>query len=321
VKILYVANRGLGDIVFSLPLFHSLRAAYPGSTIQVPLRKNSGPARMLELVNGVERSPIDAAPDKELSALRRKALAGSTGWQEVRMWDKRLYEEAFAGQHYDLVIIGKRFTISTVNSPKQISMMDLTKDDSHNVDALLGLAKLLNIEQKYDFSVNVVPSSPCLLDTSPILVEKPYVLLNLGASIPEKYWTAKGFSEVGEWCNTQGYAAVLLGSGDERALADRIVIPHMRDLVPQHGINLGLESFVNLARGAAAIVSGDTGLLHLADAVGALGIGLYGPTSPEQYAPYHNKKGVVSTYHTDRRMESISASAVIEILEMQLPAA
>jgi heptosyltransferase I len=41
-----------------------------------------------------------------------------------------------------------------------------------------------------------------------------------------------------------------------------------------------------LARGARLMVSGDTGPLHLAAAVGAPIVGLYGPTSPVRNGPW-----------------------------------
>jgi ADP-heptose:LPS heptosyltransferase len=283
------------------------------------MRDTSAQKQIIRFLKDVEQSPIDIGRDKELSMLKRQALAGKGGREEVRYGDKMLYEEAFHGQKYDLVLVGKWFSITTVQTPLHFSRRDVPKNGAHTVDQLLEFATLLDIEKKYDFSLEVPSIAPQLSDGTLIQIEQPYVLFNLGASIPEKYWTAKGFSEVGEWCNARGYSVALLGTGEERALADRIVIPRSLDLVPEEGINLGLDSFVNLARGASAIVSGDTGLLHLADASGALGIGLYGPTSPKEYAPYHNREGVVSTYHADRQMESIPASSVIALLEKQLP--
>jgi ADP-heptose:LPS heptosyltransferase len=51
---------------------------------------------------------------------------------------------------------------------------------------------------------------------------------------------------------------------------------------------------VALARGAAVMVSGDTGPTHLAAAVGTPIVGIYGPTRPERNGPWLPEDETVS---------------------------
>ena len=54
-KILYTSPRGIGDVMFSLPLLHSLRKAYPEATIYLPIPRDKVDA--LGLVGFVQRTP------------------------------------------------------------------------------------------------------------------------------------------------------------------------------------------------------------------------------------------------------------------------
>ena len=47
-------------------------------------------------------------------------------------------------------------------------------------------------------------------------------------------------------------------------------------------------------RGAALVIAGDTGPLHIAAAVGAPIVGLYGPTWPERNGPWDPADEVIS---------------------------
>ena len=55
-----------------------------------------------------------------------------------------------------------------------------------------------------------------------------------------------------------------------------------------------IADVVALARGAAVMVSGDTGPTHLAAAVGTPIVGIYGPTRPERNGPWQREDETVS---------------------------
>ena len=70
---------------------------------------------------------------------------------------------------------------------------------------------------------------------------------------------------------------------------------------------LDVPGLARLAAGARLFVAGDTGPLHLADALGARTVALFGPTDPERNGPYRYRNGVV------RDMRSVSDDTVLEI--------
>jgi ADP-heptose:LPS heptosyltransferase len=55
-----------------------------------------------------------------------------------------------------------------------------------------------------------------------------------------------------------------------------------------------IADVVALARGAAVMISGDTGPTHIAAAVGTPLVGIYGPTRPERNGPWRPGDVVVS---------------------------
>ena len=95
-----------------------------------------------------------------------------------------------------------------------------------------------------------------------------------GCSAPTKRWPAERFVELGRcW---DGPVVVLGGPGEEQLVHDvaRAVGPDALDVCER-----GFTRTMDTLRTCAAVVAGDTGLLHLAAAQGVRSIGLFGPTT------------------------------------------
>jgi ADP-heptose:LPS heptosyltransferase len=86
--------------------------------------------------------------------------------------------------------------------------------------------------------------------------------------------------------------SVALWGNGERQLADDVAA-HAEGaaiVAPQASI----ADVVALARGAAVMVSGDTGPAHIAAAVGTPIVGIFGPTRPSRNGPWSAKDVTVS---------------------------
>jgi heptosyltransferase-2 len=113
------------------------------------------------------------------------------------------------------------------------------------------------------------------------LAAQPAVALAPGAVGPAKRWTIDGYAALTRRLLADGLAVWVLGGPGEKAAAQAIVgDTQARDLT---GTDLR-EAILALAAATAA-VSNDSGLLHVAAAVGTPTVGIFGPTSPWHWAP------------------------------------
>jgi heptosyltransferase-1 len=73
-----------------------------------------------------------------------------------------------------------------------------------------------------------------------------------------------------------------------------------------------LRELAFILQHAQVVVGGDTGPLHLADALGTRVVGLYGPTDPGRNGPYGQ---LHRTIRHSKTMESITAAEVIRKID------
>jgi ADP-heptose:LPS heptosyltransferase len=78
---------------------------------------------------------------------------------------------------------------------------------------------------------------------------------------------------------------LVTGSLAERSLAAALVEGAGIDVSANLAGKTDLRQLTALVRGAGLVVSGDTGIAHLATAVGAPSVVLFGPTAPGHWGP------------------------------------
>jgi lipopolysaccharide heptosyltransferase I len=112
------------------------------------------------------------------------------------------------------------------------------------------------------------------------------VLLNPGAGWPSKLWPEERFARLArQLLERHRLPSIVVWGGDrERAAAERIVAGAGGAAIMAPPTSL--QDLGCLARLARLVVSGDTGPLHLAAAVGASCVGLFGPVPAERNGPY-----------------------------------
>ena len=119
-----------------------------------------------------------------------------------------------------------------------------------------------------------------------------YFVLNPGGGWQSKCWPPERYGELSRKVSERfGWRGVVsIGPGEEH-LAQR-VIAAAGDLPPVL-ISLGLGPLMPLLKRAKFVVSADTGPLHLASALRAPIVGLFGPTDPSRNGPYSSEDIVV----------------------------
>jgi heptosyltransferase-2 len=110
---------------------------------------------------------------------------------------------------------------------------------------------------------------------------KPVIALAPGAVGPSKRWPAGAYANLARRLTAEGFGVWVVGGPEEKSLAAEIVgNTPARDLT-----GTDLRTAILALAGAAAAVSNDSGLLHVAAALGTPAIGIFGPTSPWHWAP------------------------------------
>jgi heptosyltransferase-2 len=113
---------------------------------------------------------------------------------------------------------------------------------------------------------------------------KPLVVFNPGTTHAVKCWPTDRYAALGDrLVDMFGCGIVVVGSREERPLADDIRSGMRHPVHDLCGCSLG-ELGALLER-AEFLVTGDTGPMHIASAVGTRALALYGPISPQRSGP------------------------------------
>lgn len=113
----------------------------------------------------------------------------------------------------------------------------------------------------------------------------PRVVIHAGAKDAARRWPVERWSKVARSLAGRGYDVVCTGSENELAIASGVAL--MAGL-PRTAVIAGETDVLGLAgvlAGARLVLSGDTGVAHLAAALDRPSVTIYGPTSPSVWGP------------------------------------
>jgi heptosyltransferase-2 len=125
-----------------------------------------------------------------------------------------------------------------------------------------------------------------LCDARPVIAFAP------GAVGPSKRWPAAHFAQLAKLLIAEGNSIWIVGSQQEREIAASIQKDgiDIRDLTGPD-----LRNAILALAAARAVVSNDSGLLHVAAALGTPSVGIFGPTSPWHWAPLNPISAIIET--------------------------
>jgi len=149
-------------------------------------------------------------------------------------------------------------------------------------------------------------------------------IIHPGAAAPSRRWPVDRWSAVARHERNRGHRIVITGAASERALA--LDLAAAAD-VPSSDVLAGRTSvmeLVGVVGAAARLVSGDTGVAHVATAVGTPSVVLFGPTPPSQWGPpadgphialWHGGHGDPLGDALDPGLATITVDEVVDALE------
>jgi len=135
-----------------------------------------------------------------------------------------------------------------------------------------------------------IPADPGRLELAPPGREPPAeaggaTVVHPGAASPSRRWPAERFAEVAAREAAAGRPVVVTGGPGEVALAGAVAEAAG---LPGTAVLAGRTDLLDLAAtvaAAARVVCGDTGIAHLATALGTPSVVLFGPTPPHRWGP------------------------------------
>ena len=300
-RILVVRMSALGDVVHALPAVAAVKRAFSQSRIDwlveepfralvdmVPLVDTSiawprrGPGHLLKVsrvLRRLRRERYDVAVDLQ-GLIKSAAAARLSGADRVIGFARAQLREPGAGVLYT----------------EQVPVRDV----SHVIEKNLLLASHLGGETTdWEFPI-VARASEAVADTRRRLNlshDGRFVMLNPGAAWDSKCWEPARYGALASRLRVGvGMTSVVTwGPDDEgRAIAAVEASGGAAELAPPTGI----ADLVARAHAAAVVVGGDTGPLHLAAAVGAPVVGIYGPSDPSRNGPWDPDDEVVSRFES-----------------------
>jgi heptosyltransferase-1 len=294
-KILLVRLGAMGDLIHALPAAAALRRAFPQARIDwlvdtrhrelldlVPIVdrriaiNTSSAGSLLEAIRELRKSRYDVALDLQ-GLLKSAVLARLSGAARVVGFETPLLRERLAGFFY--------------TETGGVAA-------AHVIKKNLSLLKAVGVQYaaiEFPFEIQNHEIAAAARQRLGIRESAPFAIINPGAAWPNKRWPAVYFAEVATALKTRhGLPSIVLwGPGEER-LAQAVVdaAQGAAAVSPQ----TTLAELVSLTQAAAVEVSGDTGPLHVAGAVGTPLVGIYGPTNPERNGPWHSSDLWVSRF-------------------------
>jgi ADP-heptose:LPS heptosyltransferase len=261
MNILIVRLGALGDVVHAIPAAAAIRASLPTARIDWLVESRHRP--IVDLVTVVDRVvPLDGRPGLMKSAGFARAsgalrVAGFSIWHLREKGARPFYSET-----------------STAGG-----------DAQHVIQKNLQLLRDVGIDaSRVEFPLAPV-QSPALDSVRAELGAAPFALINPGAAWPNKQWPPSRFGEVAVFLrDVRGLSSVVVwGPGDE-AIASAVIAASQG--AARQAPPTAIADLVALSRAAALIVSGDTGPLHIAAAVGTPAVAIFGPTDPARNGPW-----------------------------------
>jgi heptosyltransferase-1 len=168
----------------------------------------------------------------------------------------------------------------------------------HVIDKNLSMLRALGIRMPaVEFPVQVKPTS-VVLEARERLGIGPsdrFAIINPGAAWPNKRWPPVYFGEVasGLAARHQLRSLVLWGPG-EQALAENVVAASNGTAALSPLTTIG--QLFEITKAAAVMISGDTGPMHVAGAVGTPLVGIFGPTDAGRNGPWADDDLVLSRF-------------------------
>jgi heptosyltransferase-2 len=282
---LVVAPNWIGDTVMSLPVVRALRRATSGRFIVLAPR---GPAAIYRAEGSADAVIVRSGLLGDVSALRRERC--DEAWLLPNSF-RSAVAPFLAGipTRLGYSTDGRRWLLThPVEEPPR------TGHQLHDYDALL-LSRGIEPEAgrpTLPLPARAVERAAEVLQDAGLAGPPPALLAPASAGLPAKRWPAARYAELARRFVAAGRTCALVVGPGETAIAGEVA-ERAGSALPTLGTALDPVELAALLARASVVVANDSGPMHLAAAVGAPVVGLFGPTDPARTGPVGERTRVV----------------------------
>lgn len=301
MKIIVFMKNWVGDTFFQFPAIHLIKEKYPLAEITC-----IAPPRCRELLlSNPDIAHVIEFDEKTLhrSWVKRAAfirqLRAQGPWEQAYLFHRsrsRAMLLACAG-------VKARYGYGKGRSFWLTRSIAEPMRSLHHVDYFLELLRGCGYEIPENTFYQLPVAENALLKANQLLSEvgiagqKHFICFHLGANWSPKRWPPEHFAELAEKIYQTWQTPILVtGSEGDKALWEEMKLflknAHVVSLIGK----TTLDSLAGLYSQAAFVVSGDSGPMHIATAVGAPVVALFGPTDSSLTGPRGQGDSVVLSY-------------------------
>jgi ADP-heptose:LPS heptosyltransferase len=305
--VLILRALGLGDFLTGVPAYRALRSAYRDAMLTL-----AAPAYLEPLVS------LTGAIDRLLPT------AGLSGLGPAQRPDLAVNLHGRGPESIDVLLQTGAAKLITHRHPLRPKVAG--PDWQEDLQEVRRWCRMLELAG--------IPADPDDLQLSPPALAplvSGAIVIHPGAASPARRWPAERFGAVARQLSESGHPILVTGTRAEKPIAEAVIrsgdLPASSNLCGQ----LDLSQLAATISGVRLLISGDTGVAHLASAYGRPSVVLFGPTPPSQWGPPSNGphtvlwRGSTGDPHADQPdagLLRIAASEVVNAARarLQLPA-
>src|SRR3989442_2745174 len=266
-RVVLVFPGALGDLLLALRALRALRARHAGARVTAVVNQ---PLRALVELAGVADEP---------AALEGADAALLFGGERLPRWlEGRPFVYSWLGGDDEV-----RARVAAAARGARFFGVERGGSATH---AAVAYARAVGAPRAADAlaaAARLVPPPSSAADARWAGLTAPVLAVHPGAGGRAKRWDIAGFVQVAHWWRSRGGSVVAIAGPAEAGEPPALGAPEVRDwpLVDLAAV---------LAR-AALYLGNDSGVSHLAGAVGAAGGGLFGPTDARRWRPLAGRPG------------------------------
>ena len=332
--IIVACTEAPGDVLLALPVFQTLRAAFPQARLTALIHPSAkAMAQGHPAIDAIELVEKEEGIFKLAGRLRK--LNADTF---ITLFPRsRLVLAAWLAKIPTRIGPAERWHSLFQTHTVKVNRMVCDRPEVEYNFEMLGPLGISQFPKKIEFPINGVDKALALdfLKEKGIAPGTPYVVVHPGSPKSVLNWKPERYAQMmSHLCQIKGLRMVITGGAHEGELVSQVTaylfsLPAEQKPVVITG-ELGLKPLAAVLQGAICFLSGSTGLMHLAAAVATPTVSIFSPApeaTPVRWGPWGNEANVLIPENPNcsscqvgyckkhETMDALSVSQVFQAME------